>query len=40
MLGVDLVRRNGEWAVLEVNASPGLDGMARVSDVDCYRLAR
>ena len=39
LLGVDLVRWNGEWAVLEVNASPGLDGMAQVADVDCYRMA-
>jgi glutathione synthase/RimK-type ligase-like ATP-grasp enzyme len=39
LLGVDLVRWNGEWAVLEVNASPGLDGIALVADVDCYRLA-
>jgi ribosomal protein S6--L-glutamate ligase len=39
LLGVDLVRRNGEWAILEVNASPGLDGIARVADEDCYRIA-
>jgi glutathione synthase/RimK-type ligase-like ATP-grasp enzyme len=39
LLGVDLVQWNGAWAVLEVNASPGLDGIAQVADVDCYRLA-
>jgi ribosomal protein S6--L-glutamate ligase len=39
LLGVDLVRRDGKWEVLEVNASPGLDGVAQVAAVDCYRLA-
>lgn len=39
LLGVDLIRYNGEWSVLEVNASPGLDGIARVADVDGYRIA-
>ncbi|WP_305783964.1 ATP-grasp domain-containing protein [Symbioplanes lichenis] len=39
LLGVDLVRWNGEWAVLEVNSSPGMSGVAAVSDVDAYELA-
>jgi glutathione synthase/RimK-type ligase-like ATP-grasp enzyme len=39
LLGVDLVRWNGEFAVLEVNASPGLDGIAQVAGVDCYLVA-
>jgi glutathione synthase/RimK-type ligase-like ATP-grasp enzyme len=39
LLGVDLVWWQGGFAVLEVNASPGLEGIAQVSDEDCYRLA-
>jgi glutathione synthase/RimK-type ligase-like ATP-grasp enzyme len=39
LLGVDLVRWEGKWAVLEANSSPGLTGISRVTDVDCYRLA-
>jgi glutathione synthase/RimK-type ligase-like ATP-grasp enzyme len=39
ILGVDLVPWDGEFAVLEVNSSPGLSGIASVADVDCYRLA-
>jgi glutathione synthase/RimK-type ligase-like ATP-grasp enzyme len=39
LLGVDLARWGGEWAVLEVNSSPGLDGIARVADADPYGIA-
>lgn len=38
VLGVDLVKWKGDWAVLEVNSSPGLDGIARVTDADCYGI--
>lgn len=39
VLGVDLIRYEGEWVVLEVNGSPGLDGIASVTDVNIHRLA-
>ncbi len=39
VLGVDLIKHQGEWAVLEVNGSPGLNGIASVADTDIYLLA-
>lgn len=39
VLGVDLVKWNGDWAVLEVNSSPGIGGVDQVSDEDCYLAA-
>lgn len=39
LLGIDLVRWNGAWAVLEANSAPGLSGIASVSHVDGYVAA-
>lgn len=39
LVGIDLVRWNGTWSVLEVNSSPGLTGIAEVNDDDCYLVA-
>jgi glutathione synthase/RimK-type ligase-like ATP-grasp enzyme len=39
VIGIDLVPWNGSFAVLEVNSSPGFNGIAAATGVDCFQLA-
>jgi glutathione synthase/RimK-type ligase-like ATP-grasp enzyme len=39
VIGVDFVPWNGGYAVLEVNSSPGFNGIIDATGVDCFRFA-
>jgi glutathione synthase/RimK-type ligase-like ATP-grasp enzyme len=39
ILGIDLVPWNGGFAVLEVNSSPGFNGIAETLGIDCFDFA-
>ena len=39
VIGIDLVPWNGSFAVLEVNSSPGFNGIADATGIDCFQLA-